>query len=87
MFIYGNKEGPTRLTPPCESTIQATSAMTVAVVSFLLSYNAEKRYANQGRYEVKQTPQINPHLLSSYHVVMFCWDVTHPKMVHATDQC
>lgn len=27
--------------------------MTVAVVSFLLSYSAQKQYANQGRYEVR----------------------------------
>jgi hypothetical protein len=39
--------------------------MTVAVVSFLLSYNAQKRYANQGRYEVKHNPQINPHLFTT----------------------
>jgi hypothetical protein len=31
---------------------QATSAMTVAVVSFLLSYSAQKQYANMNRYEV-----------------------------------
>lgn len=29
--------------------------MTVAVVSFLLSYSAQKQYANKGRYEVQKT--------------------------------
>jgi len=43
----------------------ATSGLTVAVVSFLLSYSAQKAYANKGRYEIMVDQELSALGLSN----------------------